>query len=158
MKRTYPKNVINVGRFKKWNKSPSVWSGKKLSSEHRKKMSNARLGKIPWNKGKTKKESDGLKRMADSKMGDKCHLWKGGISSLLYTIDWTRTLRISIRERDKYTCQVCGEKQGDKAYDVHHIDYDKKNCDPKNLITLCHHCHMKTNSKRDYWINYFYGE
>lgn len=36
-----------------------------------------------------------------------------------------------------------------------HIDYNKKNCNPKNLITLCRKCHSKTNSNRDYWINYF---
>lgn len=25
-----------------------------------------------------------------------------------------------------------------------------------NLITLCHSCHMKTNSNREYWLKYFY--
>ena len=38
-----------------------------------------------------------------------------------------------------------------------HIDYDKRNNDPKNLITLCHSCHSKTNYNRNYWINYFKG-
>jgi len=31
------------------------------------------------------------------------------------------------------------------AHDVHHIDYDKKHCDPMNLITLCRCCHVKTS-------------
>ena len=38
-----------------------------------------------------------------------------------------------------------------------HIDYDKDNLDPKNLISLCKSCHMKTNHNRAYWINYFKG-
>lgn len=73
----------------------------------------------------------------------------------LYSVDWTKTLRISIRERDHYTCQLCGERQGDLAHSVHHIDYDKKNCNPDNLITLCLKCHTKTNFNRDYWFNHF---
>jgi len=81
--------------------------------------------------------------------------WKGGKSFEPYTTDWTHSLRISIRERDKYTCQICGEKQGDKVHNVHHIDYNKKNCNSDNLITLCKKCHGKTNSNREYWIEYF---
>ena len=39
---------------------------------------------------------------------------------------------------------------------IHHIDYDKKNNNPENLITLCNSCHTKTNIKnRDYWKNYY---
>jgi len=81
--------------------------------------------------------------------------WRGGISFEPYSLDWTQTLKRSIRERDKYTCQLCSKQQENRAFDVHHIDYDKKNCDPENLILLCHSCHTKTNTKRNYWINYF---
>ena len=38
-----------------------------------------------------------------------------------------------------------------------HIDYNKKNCNSDNLITLCHNCHSKTNHNRNNWINYFKG-
>ena len=61
-------------------------------------------------------------------------------------------MRKAIRERDRYICQLCGEYP---AFDVHHIDYDKKDCEPENLITLCRSCHAKTNFDKDYWINYF---
>jgi hypothetical protein len=80
--------------------------------------------------------------------------WKGGKSFEPYSIDWTRTLRQSIRERDSYTCQLCGDKQGDYAFSVHHIDYNKNNCNSDNLITLCKKCHTKTNYNRNYWLNY----
>jgi 5-methylcytosine-specific restriction endonuclease McrA len=83
------------------------------------------------------------------------NFWQGGISYEPYSVDWTNTLRRSIRERDKYICRLCKKPQEEIAHDVHHIDYDKKNCDPNNLITLCHNCHIKTNYKRDYWEYYF---
>jgi hypothetical protein len=85
-------------------------------------------------------------------IGEKCINWKGGISFEPYSTDWTETLKRSIRQRDRYTCQICGIEP---AIHVHHIDYDKKNCNPDNLITLCHSCHSKTNSNRSYWLNYF---
>lgn len=81
--------------------------------------------------------------------------WEGGKTFEEYSTDWTETLRRSIRERDNYVCQLCSKQQGDVAHDVHHIDYDKQNCNPSNLITLCHSCHSKTNHKKDYWLTYF---
>ena len=87
----------------------------------------------------------GKKRL--SMTGNKNWNWKGGFNEP-YTIDWTNSLRIAIRERDKYTCQICGTKQGDFAFDIHHIDYNKKNCNPNNLITLCRSCHTKTTHNR----------
>jgi 5-methylcytosine-specific restriction endonuclease McrA len=89
--------------------------------------------------------------------GEKHYNWQGGKSFEPYTIDWNNTLKIAIRERDRYICQLCGEKQGDTAHCIHHIDYNKKNCNSNNLITLCRSCHVKTNYRRDYWIKYFYG-
>ena len=63
-----------------------------------------------------------------------------------------RTLRESICERDSYACALCG-KDGNT---VHHIDYNKRNNDPANLITLCNRCHSGTNvSKRAYWTALF---
>lgn len=121
--------------------------GKHHSQETREKMSKANKGKTAWNKGKPSKIR-----------GAKSHLWKGGISFESYSVDWTKTLKRSIRERDKYTCKVCGKQQEDRALDVHHIDYDKKNCNPTNLVALCVSCHRKTNYRRDYWTKYFIKE
>lgn len=93
--------------------------------------------------------------MSENRKGAKNNNWRGGISFEPYSIDWTKTLKRSVRERDHYTCQLCGALQGDIAFDVHHIFYDKKNCNPEYLITLCHKCHTKTNFNRNYWMNYF---
>jgi hypothetical protein len=95
-------------------------------------------------------------KMSIARTGEKNHAWRGGLSYAPYTSSWTPALRRFIRERDKYTCQRCGEEQGDIAHDVHHIDYDKKNCIHQNLITLCKRCHSKSNfGDRAKWITYF---
>jgi len=88
-----------------------------------------------------------IKRIKDGKH----NWWKGGISNNPYSVDWTETLRRSIRERDHYICQLCNQY----GKEVHHIDYNKQNSNPDNLITLCHHCHLKTNQNRKYWEKYF---
>lgn len=51
--------------------------------------------------------------------------------------------RKSILERDNYTCQWKEKCNGDNDdLIVHHIDFDDRNNDPKNLITLCNRCHQ----------------
>jgi hypothetical protein len=61
-------------------------------------------------------------------------------------------IKDAIRKRDDYTCQSCGstneeysQKHKHKVH-VHHIDYDEKNNDPFNLISLCAKCHGLTNT------------
>ena len=106
-------------------------------------------------KMKGRKYSKETKRkLSLSKIGDKNPQWQDGKSFEPYTTDWTKTLKRSIRERDNYICQICSQY----GQFVHHKDYDKKNCNPKNLITLCDGCHSKTNFNRNYWINYFNGK
>ena len=95
-----------------------------------------------------KHTKDTKDKMKKAKIGENHNNWQGGKSFESYTIDWTVTLRKSIRERDKYICQLCNKIQGDKTHDVHHIDYNKKNNNPDNLITLCRSCHI-TNHNRN---------
>jgi Mor family transcriptional regulator len=94
-----------------------------------------------------------------SKNGENNPNWSHGLSHEPYSSDWKESLKENIRRRDNHTCQLCGKKWNAerKAFSVHHIDYNKKNCDLKNLITLCHSCHMKTNSRlyREYWMKFF---
>jgi hypothetical protein len=114
---------------------------------YRKKMSDMARGHVLSPEGRAK-----IAAKARLRGGDKSPRWKGGISSLPYSSDWTKTLKRSIRERDHYVCRVCGAPQEDIAHDVHHIDYDKQNSAPTNLITLCHACHTKTTQgNREQW-------
>ena len=126
--------------------------GKKLSEETKKKISKASKGRKPtlgkhWRLSEITK-----KKMSKNHRGEKCIFWKGGIWKNPYSVDWTATFKRAIRQRDKYTCQICGKEP---AIYVHHIDYDKQNCNSNNLITLCQKCHLKTNGNREYWTKYF---
>lgn len=128
--------------------------GNKFSLRTRKRLSILRKGR-KFSEDHKKSISNSLKKLFKDRRN--CPNWQGGLSLLPYSIDWTETLRQSIRERDNYTCQMpgCNKKQSDIAHAVHHIDYNKENCNPDNLITLCQSCHMKTNFDRKYWINLF---
>jgi hypothetical protein len=93
--------------------------------------------------------------------GINSHWWLGGISFEPYTPEFNSNLKKQIRKRDNYTCQLCGIPQNGIKLAIHHIDYNKKNSHPNNLISLCssyadkNHCHSKTNHNRDYWTLYF---
>ena len=51
-------------------------------------------------------------------------------------------LRLSIFERDKFVCQLCGNgKHNGSSIEIHHIDKNPKNNNIDNLQTLCFLCH-----------------
>lgn len=105
-------------------------------------------GEIGWRKNKRPPLSEAHKnKLREVFKGDKNPNWQNGISFEPYTIDWTETLRRAIRERDNYICQLCNQY----GNSVHHIDYNKENCSPNNLITLCKSCNSKVNKNREYW-------
>lgn len=87
--------------------------------------------------------------------------WRGGISISPYASNWTEMLRESIRERDNRICQLCGKTEEEEiigngcGLSVHHVDYDKQNCNEDNLITLCNSCHSTTNCRREFWTEFF---
>jgi len=89
--------------------------------------------------------------------GKRCYNWNNGSSFDPYPLGWTKTFKEQIRYRDNYKCQLCGcsELENGRRLDVHHIDYDKDNLLPENLVSLCRHCHPKTNHNRNYWFAYF---
>jgi len=60
-----------------------------------------------------------------------------------------------IKDRDYDKCQNPRCQNGSTVKTVHHIDYDKQNLDPGNLITLCRSCHVKSNYNRKYWTRYY---
>jgi 5-methylcytosine-specific restriction endonuclease McrA len=78
-----------------------------------------------------------------------------------YSKEFTKSLKKLIRQRDNYKCQNCGLTQEEhyKKYgrdiEIHHIDYDKMNCNKDNLITLCRSCNSNANFNIDYWYSYY---
>lgn len=89
--------------------------------------------------------------------GEKSSQWLGGISREPYSFEFDKKLKHSIRKRDNYVCQFCGrtEKKNRRALCIHHIDYNKKNSIPQNLISLCHCCNSMVNADRKFWICFF---
>jgi hypothetical protein len=83
-------------------------------------------------------------------------LWLGGLSFKPYSTSFNNYLKTQIRERDRYTCQECGKKQRRIKLHIHHINYIKDDCSPRNLISLCRSCHLHTiHGQRKYWTKYF---
>lgn len=125
-----------------------------VTEQERINRSNAQLGHLVSDitKRKLSKKNKGKSNIAIK--GEKHWNWKGGIEYQKYSINWTENLKRVIRERDHYICQICNNLQLNETFNVHHIDYNKNNCNPNNLITLCRKCHMKTNINREYWKLY----
>lgn len=121
--------------------------GKNHTEEYKEWASDSRKGKWSY-------DSDGYERQKqNTPKGDLHPNWNGGTSCLPYTWDFRKTIKLNIKIRDNYTCNIC-EKETQKLA-VHHIDYDKNNSDEKNLISLCYSCHSKTNYHRDNWVVFF---
>lgn len=83
--------------------------------------------------------------------------WNNGKSFEPYTPEFNKQLKELIRIRDNYYCQKCDllEIENGQRLSIHHIDYDKENCLPNNLISLCRSCSGIVNSNRSKWEKYF---
>jgi len=125
--------------------------GKLVTDETRAKISKARKGWVYTEETKRKlsKAHKGLHAL------DKNPNWRGGLSFEPYGIEFNKELKAKIRMRDNHTCQLCRASANGRKHHVHHIDYDKRNNDEDNLITLCTRCHVKTNYDRENWVLFF---
>lgn len=67
--------------------------------------------------------------------------------------------RISVLNRDNYTCLNCGKHGDDAVLNVHHIkryaDNEELRTDVNNGITLCYECHKKIFGKEKEFEEYF---
>lgn len=85
--------------------------------------------------------------------GPNHHFWKGGISFIPYTPEFNKQLKELIRLRDGYRCQKCGcpEIENVRKLSIHHINGNKVDCKPSNLICLCHSCHGIIECQPNKW-------
>ncbi len=125
-------------------KLSEVMKGKhwKLSEQTKRNISKARKGMRFSEKHR--------KKMSESRKGEKCYKWKGGITPEIIKIRngvEIRLWRESVFARDNYTCQAC-EKRGVRL-NVHHIknfaEYPELRFAIDNGITLCKNCHKKAH-------------
>ena len=105
-----------------------------------------------WNSGRRCPTCRDLNRFGSGNSA-----WKGGISFEPYCEAWKdKEYKSDIRNRDGNRClnPYCDSKDPSDLT-IHHIDYDKKNCHPSNLITVCRSCNSKANTDRT-WHKYWY--
>lgn len=167
-------NMIEIKSYHKYYGIPEYisghnWKNKKHTEETKKKMSisggkhlkgkqstfknkkhamEAKLKNSISHKGKKHtEEAKGL--MSIQKSGKNNPRWKGGISCEPYCFEWaSKEFKDLIKERDRNKClnPVCFGNI--YRLNIHHVDYNKKNCEPRNLITLCTSCNSKANKDR----------
>jgi len=76
--------------------------------------------------------------------------WRGGLSFEPYCEVWKdKEFKLDIKERDDNKCNNPDCWCTTDKLAIHHIDYDKKNCHPDNLITLCVSCNGRANKNRE---------
>jgi hypothetical protein len=83
--------------------------------------------------------------------------WCGGLSRFPYPIKFNPALKRKIRDRDGHICTLCHktEEENGENLSIHHIDYDKDNCDETNLTSVCRSCNARVNANREMWTRHF---
>jgi len=92
-----------------------------------------------------------LSKIQKGKVGPLAPNWQDGISFEPYGPEFNNELKLYIRQRDNFTCQLCGAIENGRAFGPHHADYNKKNNRERNLILLCTGCNSKVNGNRGKW-------
>jgi len=143
------KNKIRIGNAKALRERPEIrdklrtWVGRKHTRKTRKRI--RQFMKNAW----------ATPEFRNRLIGENASGWHGGKSFEPYTPEFNKALKLFIFERDKNICQNPGCEGLSKRKCPHHINYDKKDCDPLNLITLCYSCNVRANFNREFWENFY---
>lgn len=129
-----------------------IHRGRKASQETRRKMSESqkRIGNRPPSpKGKSPSEQH-RKNLSISKMGEKNHRWKGGITPISRRVRNSREYllwRTAVLERDNKTCIWCFSTENLHADHIKRFsDYPELRFAIDNGRTLCFTCHRTTET------------
>ena len=119
--------------------------GHKVSNETKQKLSQAHMGKVLPDEHRLKISNSLVDRWASGEfdsihVGKYNHKWKGGIDRA-YPNEFSKKLKEEIKDRDDYKCRFCYKSKERLA--IHHIDGNRENNDPENLITSCDNCHHR---------------
>lgn len=142
-------HCLRISEALKGNKN-SLGSHWKMSIQGRRNISASHVGNVPWNKG-----------LKGFRAGPKNNNWRGGISKNPYPNIFNRTLKLAIRRRDNFQCQLCWKTEAKEVLRlgrvlcVNHIDFNKQNCSEENLNALCAGCNAKINHSRRKWTAFF---
>lgn len=162
--------VIRSGNKIRTKEEAFKLESKRTKGQRRSPKSEFKKGRITWNKN-TKgimkvnkgsfKKGEHQSSNTEFKKGKYHPSYIDGRSHEKYPQEFNNKLRKQIRERDKFICQNCTmvEKEHVAIYgrvlEIHHINYNRKNCYADNLITLCKQCNMWANKNREYWKEYY---
>ena len=141
--------LIKIGAASKGNQYAK---GNKFSEEVREHLSKVFKGKLKSIAMRIKLSKTYLERF---KNPERHPAWLGGLSFEPYSPQFNKILKLKIKQRDNFQCQECYYTFPAKELHIHHIDYNKKNSDEKNLISLCNSCHMQSNFRRKEWQEYY---
>lgn len=158
--------VIKSGNKTRSNKEANRLAGKKLRGVRRSPSTEFKKDQAPWNKntkGVMKVNKSSFKKGehvsidTEFKKGKEhpCYIDGGGYGK--YPHKFNNKLKNKIRIRDKHRCQNCGMTEEEhlivyrRKLEIHHINYNKKDCEENNLITLCKKCNMRANNNRIHW-------
>jgi hypothetical protein len=169
----------NKGRYisPEWRANISMGNkGKKIPPETRLKMSITNTGKKRSEESRLKQSvsckgrvisKETRRKIGDAHRGEKCHLWKGGISFEPYCVLFNEEFKERCRAYFGYICVECGAPQNGRCHPIHHVNYNKMVCcnEVKPMfVCLCNSCNSKANFNRPYWeqhftdmINNYYG-
>jgi len=86
--------------------------GRKFSEESLKRLSEAHIGQVPWNKGlKMNLSPERIQMLRERVRGRKNSWWKGGITSLgkrIRNLLEYREWKVAVYKKESSTCHVCG--------------------------------------------------
>jgi len=122
---------------------------KKFSPKVLKNMSLAQIGK--------KHSEEHKEKISQAVRGENHPNWQGGFSKKDYCLSfYDEEYKQNIRDRDGNICLNCNTKHNNGTkLDVHHINYNKKDCTLKNLVTLCDSCHSRSNFNREWHTEWY---
>lgn len=172
--RTEEQKAALKERFRKAALAKKGLKRKPFTDEWKRKMSESRKGKEPWNKGKSGEYSEEYRekikigrakqifteetrRKLSAKHKEivasgKHHFWKGGIYpvnlALRKSIEY-KLWREAVFKRDKFTCVWCGNNKSGNLEADHIMAFSlhpELRFAIDNGRTLCKECHRKTDT------------
>ena len=134
--------------------NPCSNANKLVPQEVRDKISKSLKGRFPGKKnpfyGKKHSDETKIKWLENKRQfGKKNHQWINGCGIEPYCEVWKdKEYKQDIMERDNHKClnSYCSGVSNNLV--LHNIDYNKKNCKPSNLITVCVSCNSRANKDR----------
>lgn len=140
------KRLFKIGKIKNWTtKGVSLHTRTKISNSIKNKWLDPHYRNKCVEIRKQRIKEGKIKTMFGN--GKDNIAYVHGMSYLPYPPFWNNKFKQNIRNRYSNICIIC-ENSDKKRIAVHHIDYNKNNCDISNLIPLCNSCHQKTNTRK----------